>query len=394
MTHLLLAVIYLAFVSLGLPDALLGAAWPGMYGQFGVPVSRAGLVSTLISVGTVVSSLNSHRMTRLLGPGRVTAFSTALTAAALFGFSFCRSFPALCLMAVPYGLGAGGVDAAINNYVAVHYPSRHMSWLHCMWGIGAAAGPAIMGAVLTRFTWPAGYRVVGALQLVLTALLFLSLPLWARAGGDPAGQDKRPAGGSASLWQTLRIPGVGAVVITFFCYCALESTAGLWASSFLVLARGVDETTAASWAGLFYIGMTAGRFINGFLTVKLSDRSLIRLGAAVAALGAALLLFSPGGLVAAGLVTVGLGCAPVYPCMIHSTPVLFGAERSQSVIGVQMAAAYLGTALVPPFFGLLTRLVSPGLYPLFLLLLVALMVLAHTRLPAEPRGQAAGSPPV
>ena len=387
MTHLLLAVIYLSFVSLGLPDALLGAAWPSMYPDLGAPVSYAGLVSTIISVGTVVSSLNSHRMTRLLGPGKVTALSTGLTAAALFGFSLCRSFPMLCLVAIPYGLGAGGVDAAINNYVAIHYPSRHMSWLHCMWGIGAAVGPGIMGAALTRFAWPAGYRIVGGLQLLLTAALFLSLPLWAKSGGRSPEKSEKKSETSMSNRQVLRLPGVMAIVVTFFCYCALESTAGLWAASFLVLGRGVDETTAAAFASFFYLGMTLGRFVNGFLTLRFSDRFLVRLGGAVAGVGALSLLLPLGRIfAAAGLVTVGLGCAPVYPCMIHETPALFGADKSQSIIGVQMAAAYLGTALIPPLFGLLLRRLTPALYPPSLLLLTALMLLAHTRLP-KARGE-------
>ncbi len=376
MTHLLLAVIYLSFISLGLPDALLGAGWPVMYRDLNAGIGWAGVVSTIISVSTVVSSLNSDRMTRRFGAGTVTAVSVALTAVSLFGFSAAPGFWALCVLAVPYGLGAGAVDAAINNYAAIHYESRHMSWLHCMWGIGAAAGPYIMGWALTNRTWRFGYGAVGALQVLLTAALFLSLPLWKRGEAE----EKRNGGGMTAA-EVLRVPGVIPFVLTFFCYCALESTAGLWAASYLVLSRGIGEETAAGFASLFYIGITLGRFLNGFLTLRLSDRQLIFAGSAVAALGAAVLLMPFGASsAAAGLVLVGLGCAPVYPCMIHSTPAYFGSDKSQSVIGVQMAAAYLGTALVPPLFGALASHVTPALYPPFLLLLTALMAMFHVKL--------------
>ncbi len=380
MTGLLLAVIYVSFVSLGLPDALLGAAWPTMHSELHAGIAWAGAVSTIISVGTVVSSLNSDRLTRRFGPGLVTAVSTGMTAGALFGFSLCRSFPVLCILAIPYGLGAGGVDAAINNYVAVHYPSRHMSWLHCMWGVGAAAGPYIMGAALRKMTWHTGYAAVGVLQAALTAVLFISLPLWRRQESEA----ERSSAPALPLRRVLTIPGVKNIILTFFCYCALESTAGLWAASFLTLARGVDRTRAATFAGLFYIGMTLGRFINGFLTVKLSDRKLIRLGMSVAAAGAALMLLPAGEYASlAGLVILGLGCAPIYPCVIHSTPEYFGADRSQAIIGVQMASAYLGTALIPPIFGAIAGSTTLSLYPFFLLTLILLMAIAFSTLPRK-----------
>ncbi len=383
MTHLLLAVIYLAFISLGLPDAVLGAGWPVMYKDLHAGLGYAGIVSTIISVSTVISSLNSDRMTRRFGAGRVTAVSAAVTALSLFGFSAAPRFWVLCVLAVPYGLGAGGVDAAVNNYAAVHYENRHMSWLHCMWGIGAAAGPYIMGWALTDRTWRAGYLTVGALQVVLTALLFLSLPLWQKR--PDAGESA--SGGSLAPPDVLRLPGAIPFIATFFCYCALESTAGLWAASYLALGRGVGEQTAAGWASLFYIGITAGRFLNGFLTMKLSDARLVSLGAVISAAGAAVLLFIPGDAFAvAGLILVGLGCAPVYPCLIHATPAYFGADKSQAVIGVQMAAAYCGTALIPPLFGLLASHVDVRLYPPFLLALAALMFALH-RLVARRSGQ-------
>lgn len=381
MISLLLPVIYASFISLGLPDALLGAAWPTMYAELGVPVSWAGGISTVISAGTVTSSLMSDRMTRRFGAGRVTAFSVGLTAAALFGFSVCRSYLPLIVLALPYGLGAGGVDAAINNYVAIHYSSRHMSWLHCMWGVGAATGPYIMGWALTHMSWPTGYRIVGVLQVILTAVIFLSLPLWRNdRPASPEGSPSRPM----ALREVIAVPGVKAVVVLFFCYCGVESTAGLWASSYLVLHHGVSEAAAAHFASLFYIGITLGRGINGFLTARFTDRQLIRAGSALAALGA-LLLFLPLGRLPAlvGLVTVGLGCAPIYPCVIHSTPAYFGADRSQAVIGVQMASANLGTALVPPVFGALGGAFGMWLYGPFMLAILAVLALAHRRLTAR-----------
>ncbi len=377
---LLLGVIYLAFISLGLPDSLLGSAWPSMYGPLGVPMSFAGVISALISAGTIVSSLMSDRLTKRWGAGRVTAISVGLTAAALAGFSASASFWALCLWAVPYGLGAGSVDAALNNYVALHYASRHMSWLHCMWGLGATAGPYIMGCALTTgMGWQGGYRIISVLQIALTLILIASLPMWkSRSGGGAEGDGSaRPL----TLGEIVRISGAKAVMLTFFCYCALEQTAGLWASSYLVLQRGVTPERAASFSGLFFIGITAGRALNGFLTLKLNDRQLIRLGQAIIASGVLALLLPLGqGVSLAGLVLIGLGCAPIYPCVIHSTPDHFGAENSQAIIGVQMASAYTGVCVMPPLFGLIANHLSTGLFPLFLLAVLLLMLLTHERL--------------
>ncbi|MCI5956821.1 MAG: MFS transporter [Clostridiales bacterium] len=380
MIHLLLAVIYLAFISLGLPDALLGAAWPSMYGQFGVPLSYMGAISMIIALGTVVSSLQSDRLTRWLGAGKVTALSVATTAVALYGFSISRSFAMLCLWAIPYGLGAGSVDAALNNYVALHYASRHMSWLHCMWGVGASVGPSIMGyALMGGQGWNAGYRFIALLQLALTALLLLSLPLWRRR--DTAAQADGKADGPLTLRRVIAIPGAREIMIAFLCYCSLEQTAGQWASSYLALHRGLAAETAAGLASLFYIGITVGRALSGFLTLKLNDTQMTRLGMALTALGVALLLLPLGQTGAfLGLAVTGLGCAPVYPCLIHSTPARFGAGRSQALIGVQMASAYVGTCVTPPLFGAIAGRISMALYPAALLAILLLMTVMHERL--------------
>ena len=380
MIQLLLPIIYLAFISLGLPDSLLGSAWPSMYPLLGVPVSHAGILSMIISFGTIVSSLNSDQLTRALGAGKVTAISVGMTAAALFGFSVSTQFWMLCLWAVPYGLGAGSVDAALNNYVALHYESRHMSWLHCMWGIGTMVSPMVMGRVLAGGgPWTAGYRYIALFQIALTAVLFLSLPLWQKRTGEAAEDGTAPQ--ALSLGQVFRLPGAKEVMLCFFCYCALETTAGLWASSHLTLTRGVAADTAASFASLFYIGITAGRAACGFLTLKLSDTQMIRLGQGVLAVGvAALLVPGPQLLALAGLVLVGVGCAPIYPSIIHATPDHFGADRSQAVIGIQMASAYVGNLVMPPLFGLLANNITPALFPFYLLVLLVLMVVMHEQL--------------
>ena len=375
MVHLLLAIIYMAFISLGLPDGLLGAAWPSMVPELGTPVSFAGVIFVIISVGTVVSSLLSQRLNLRFGPGRVTAFSVAMTAAALFGFASCRTVWQLCLWALPYGLGAGSVDACLNNYVALHYASRHMSWLHCMWGIGASVGPYIMGAVLSAGRhWSAGYRSIGVLQLALTALLLLSLPLWKKGEEQGEGEKAKPL----RLKEILAIPGAKPLLLAFFCYCALEQTMGLWAGSYLALYRSFTPERAAGFTGLFFLGITLGRALNGFLTIRFSDSFLTRTGFVIMALGIAAVLLPLGDALAlAGLVLVGLGCAPVYPCIIHATPARFGAGRSQAVIGILMAGAYLGNCLMPPLFGLIANHISIGLLPPYLLLLLAVMALSH-----------------
>ena len=383
MIHWLLAIIYLAFISLGLPDALLGSAWPSMYQELSVPVSYSGIIFMLIAGGTIVSSLQSDRLTKRFGTGKVTAVSVLLTATALLGFSFSHSYLALCLWAVPYGLGAGSVDASLNNYVALHYASRHMSWLHCMWGIGASLGPYVMGYALTGGqSWNMGYRAIAFLQIGLTAVLFISLPLWDRQGKGDAGQGAEDAREKPlSLRQVLKIPGAKEIMITFFCYCALEQTANLWAGSYLVLHQGLSAQEAAGQAGLFFAGITVGRFLSGFLTWRLNDTQMIRLGQALIAAGI-LAFFLPLGELSslAGLALIGLGCAPIYPSIIHATPARFGKHRSQAMIGVQMAFAYIGTCVMPAVFGLLADHVSVSLLPYDLLLILVLMVVMHERM--------------
>lgn len=383
---LLLAVIYMAFISLGLPDALLGSAWPSMHGQLEVPLSYAGIITMIISAGTIISSLFSDKMTRRLGTGKVTAISVGLTAVSLLGFSFSRSFVMLCVIALPYGLGAGAVDAALNNYVALHYKARHMSWLHCFWGVGATIGPYIMGACLTGgLQWFSGYRIIGIFQVVLTAILILSLPLWKKTTGA---ERKEQSGESMSMGRLLKLPGVKEVMISFFCYCAVEQTAGLWGASYMVMERGMSPQKAAKWASLFYLGITVGRFICGFIAMRMSDKSMIRLGQGVIIAGIFLLIF-PGGnlMMCIGLIMVGVGCAPIYPSIIHETPINFGADLSQALIGMQMAFAYIGTTIMPPLFGTLAGIVGIRLYPFYLLVITLLMIWMVEKLNKVPKAE-------
>ena len=356
---------------------MLGAAWPTMYPEFGVPLSYAGIISVIISCGTISSSLLSDRMTRRFGTGNVMVVSVAMTALALFGFSASRSFWMLCLLAVPYGLGAGGVDASLNNYVALHYASRHMSWLHCMWGVGASVGPYIMSyALLGGMGWNKGYLYIAVFQMILTAVLLISLPAWKKRSAE-----NQTAAKALPLSQVLRIRGAKEIMLAFFCYCALEQMVGLWASSYLVMKDGLSADEAAGFASLFYIGITAGRAIGGFLTYRFNDKQMIRLGEAVLAIGVVVMLLPFGRVVSmTGLVLIGLGCAPIYPSVIHSTPDHFGAENSQAIIGVQMASAYIGSLLMPPVFGLIANHIGVGLLPVVAALVLALMAWMNEKL--------------
>lgn len=383
---LLLSLIYLAFISLGLPDPLLGAAWPSMQEIFGVPISYMGFVSMVISGGTICSSLFSERLTKKFGTKYVTVCSVFLTAAALFGFSTCNSFWMLCLWAIPYGLGAGAIDAALNNYVALHYNSRHMSWLHCFWGVGTIVSPYVMSWALTNSVWQSGYRAVSGIQAAIGVILLLTLSVWKVNQKKELSEE---SGRVLGIRGALKIKGVPYLLLGFFCYCAAESTTMLWASSYLVEARGVGKELAAAFGSLFFIGITAGRFLSGIVSERVGDRNMIRIGTAVIVCGAVLVLLPVSSDLPAliGLVVIGLGCAPIYPSIIHSTPANFGAENSQAIIGIQMASAYTGSTFMPPLFGLLANHVSIGLFPIYLLVIFCVMfVMVETTYRKTRRG--------
>lgn len=367
----LLALIYLAFISLGLPDSLLGAGWPVMRTELTVPTHYMGIVAMVISGGTVVSSLASDKLTKKSGTKIVTVASVFLTVIALFGFSFSTKFWMLVFFAVPYGLGAGAIDAALNNYVALHYKAKHMSWLHCFWGVGTIISPFIMGYALTNLKWNDGYRIVGFIQLAIAVLLLATLPVWKINKNAKVVEQK-----SAGIIDALKIKGVPLILIGFFAYCAAEATAMQWASTYFVEVKGVSAEKSATLASLFYIGITAGRFVSGFITDKIGDRKMIIAGTVVLAVGVTALMLPVDSEVLAicAFVTIGFGCAPVYPCIIHSTPLNFGAENSGAIIGIQMASAYIGTTFVPPLFGFLASALGYNILPIYLLAFFALMI--------------------
>lgn len=379
MYSLLLVIIYLAFISLGLPDSLLGSAWPQMHLELNASLSSAGIITMIISLGTVVSSLLSDRLNIKLGTGKVTVISVLMTAVALLGFSMSNNFILLCVLAIPYGLGAGAVDAALNNYVALHYSSRHMSWLHCFWGLGASIGPYIIGTCMTHnLGWRGGYSIISILQFIITAILFISLPLWKKVEDIDNIHEENNERRAKSLSEVLHIKGVIYILVAFFCYSAVEQTTILWCASYLVLNRSIAGNTAAKFAAFFYMGITFGRFLCGFIADKLGDRNMIRLGMGIIIIGVIMLLIPASGKMTAllGLAIIGLGCAPIYPSIIHSTPFNFGAENSQAVIGIQMAFAYVGTTFMPPLFGVIAQYVNIGLFPAYILVFTAIMFIS------------------
>jgi len=378
MTILLLIIIYIAFISLGLPDSMLGAAWPSIRVGLNLPIAGAGLIAMIVSAGTIVSSLMSSILLKKLGTGKLTLISVSMTAVALLGFSFSNSYIWLCLMAVPLGLGAGAVDSGLNNFVALHFSARHMSWLHCFWGIGATIGPIIMSASISQSgSWQSGYLVVAIIQACLVIILLFSLPIW-RAFHNNLQANEVIESKEESLFK---LPGIRPALIGFFCYCALESTAGLWGASFLVKTRGVSAAFAAGWVAMYYLGITFGRLINGFITAILSNQTLIRCGQLLIGLGASLLLiFNQSYVSLVALIFIGMGCAPIYPSMLHETPVRFGKNNSSRLMGIQMASAYTGTTLVPPALGVIMGALGIQLYPLFILILLVVMYVSSERL--------------
>ena len=380
MFGLLVAIIYLSFISLGLPDSLLGSAWPVMHVQFDVPLSYAGIISMIICIGTIISSLFSDKLTKKFGTGLVTFVSVTMTAVALFLFSIATKYWMLIIFAIPYGLGAGGVDASLNNYVALHLKARNMSWLHCMWGIGAAVSPYIMSYAITGGSgWNQGYLIVSIIQIVLSFILLISLPLWKKCAQNntvECSQTKETT--PLKFKEIFKIKGAIACFICFFAYSALEQTTMLWASSYMVGHNGITAEDAAKFASLFFIGITVGRGVNGFLTLKLSDKTLIRIGQVFILVGI-IFVFIPNVniLTIIGFVIIGLGCAPVYPSIIHMTPSLFGEDKSQAMIGVQMASAYIGSCIAPPIYGLIANHLSVTALPIYLIVFLILMIVMH-----------------
>ncbi len=383
MISFLIAIIYLAFISLGLPDSMVGAAWPVMHGEISADLSYAGIITMIISVGTIISSLLSDRITRKFGAGMVTAASTLIMAVAIFGFSIGGSFIEICLWSIPYGLGAGAIDAALNNFVALHYNSRTMSWLHCFWGLGATISPYIMGYCITGgFGWRNGYFSVSIVQVAIAALLFFSLPLWKRKAAENAEvNESNSLENPLGISGVIKLKGIFPLLIAFFAYCSVEQTAMLWSASYLVENRGIDADAAAKFSSFFLIGITVGRFLSGIIADRLGDKTLIRIGTYIIIFGTMLVFVPISSTVALiGLIIIGFGCAPIYPAVIHSTPENFGKENSQAIIGIQMAAAYTGITFMPMLFGFISSVTNIAIFPLYLLIITLFMLIMIERL--------------
>ncbi|MGL5314602.1 MAG: MFS transporter [Peptostreptococcaceae bacterium] len=379
MLKVLLVIIYIAFISLGLPDAILGSAWPMIYQDLNVPISYAGVATMIVAGGTIVSSFFSEKLIRRFGTGKVTTFSVFLTAAGLLGIYFAPSFVWICILGIPLGIGAGAVDSALNNFVAVNYEAKHMNWLHCFWGIGATSGPFIMSLYLLKSNgWRMGYATIGIIQAVLVICLFISLPLWKKF--EVKDNDEESNSKEVKVSTLLKLPGAKPALLSFFCYCSVELTTGLWASSFLVVNNGMHAELAAKWVSLYYLGITVGRFLAGFIAMKLNNKAMIRMGQIIAVLGALLLVMPiPNSIQLFGLILIGLGCAPIYPAMLHETPNRFGKEMSQGIMGIQMATAYVGSTFVPPLFGMISKFTGFGLLPYFILILIIIMLVSSER---------------
>ena len=366
---LLAAIIYIAFISLGLPDSMLGAAWPMMYADLNVPISYAGFISMTVCGGTVVSSIMYSRLARRIPTGIVTAVSVAMTALALMGFSFASSFPMIIALAVILGLGAGAVDAGLNNYVAIHFKARAMSFLHASWGIGTTVGPFLLSYLISiGLGWQEGYRILSTVQFTICIMLFASLPLWKKAENAEKGDTTAPVPEYRRFCKGAVIPAI----LAFFAYCSMENTAMIWSATFLVEARGFSEGLAAVSAGVLFWGMTAGRLFSGFISDRLGDRKMLAIGETASLIAILLIAFIPGRLSVAALFLLGFGFGPIYPSMIHQTPEYFGVERSSEIMGLEMASAYVGSMFMPPVFGLIGRRISMDVFPLFALFFLIL----------------------
>jgi fucose permease len=379
MATLLLVIIYMAFISLGLPDAVLGSAWPVIHENLNVSVSSVGIMTMIISGGTIISSLFSQKIIKVFGTGKVTMVSVAMTAIGLIGISVTPSYLGMCLLAIPLGLGAGSVDSALNNFVALHYEAKHMNWLHCFWGIGATAGPFLMSMFLLKENgWRTGYSTIGTIQAILVIVLIITLPVWKKfeKNEDVTEAEKR----NTSITALLKLKGAKPTLLAFFCYCSVEATTGLWGSSFLVISKGISAEKAAKWVSLYYLGITVGRFLAGFIAMKFNNKKMIRLGQIISLCGAITLVI-PFSIYfqMVGLILIGLGCAPIYPAMLHETPSRFGSEMSQGIMGVQMATAYVGSTFMPPLFGIIGKYMAFNLLPFYLVAIVIIMILSTER---------------
>lgn len=374
MTVVLLVVIYISFIGLGIPDSLFGAAWPAIYTEMNIPVSWANFVTILISAGTIVSSLFSAKLINYLGTAKITAVSTTITAVALYGFSCSTNIIWMCIFSIPLGLGAGAIDTSLNNYVALHYKAVHMNFLHCFYGIGVSLSPFLMSLALSDNSWRSGYKTVFLFQLCIAILTIISIPLWEKVQHSSK-TISTENGRTVVFSKLLKNKKIRMSCMSFFGSCGLEYTCGVWGSTFLVISRGIPADTAAFLITFYYVGMALGRFLSGILSISINSTRIIKLGQAIT-LAAIIIIILPFPAYISGiaLFMIGLGNGPVFPNMLHLTPENFGKDLSQSVMGVQMAASYFGIMLSPALFGLISQNISVSLFPYYLLIMFAIML--------------------
>lgn len=383
---LFLVLIYINFISLGLPDVLLGTAWPDMHLTFAVGIDAAGPVNMVISGMTILSGLMAGALLKRLGTGRLVAFSTLLTALAMLGFALAPTYMWLLVLAVPFGLGAGAIDAAINDYVAAHYSTRHMNWLHAMWGLGAMLGPVLISIAIASGGWRSGYIWVAGIQLVLTLVMLFAIPMWDRHAGGAQTPQEKAAVPSSTLLEAIRTPGVPLSMLAFIAYCSAESSLGLWGASYLTQLRGMDTAAAAMWVSVYFGGITAGRFLSGFISARVSSQSLLRIGAASALVGAVLIALPlPPAVCAVGMLLFGLGLAPLFPTMLHLTPQRFGGTHAARIIGLQISSAYIGSTFVPPIIGWVASATGLGILPYCLVAFMTLELICGTWIDARAK---------
>lgn len=365
-------IIYAAFISLGLPDSLLGVAWPEMVGEFHVAYSAAGIISMTISICTVIASLQTARITRKMGTGKLVLGSVLLTVIGLIGFAFTQNFYLLILAALPLGLGAGAIDTSLNDYVAVNLKPHHMNWLHAFWGVGATMGPMIMGVVLNNhYSWRNGYMIIGGIQLMLVLILFFSLPLWKQ---NKQKASKESDDRTTSFGAVIKQKGVFFALLSFFFYVGLEGVIFLWGSSYLIEVKSLSVGTASFIVSIFFASLTIGRMISGFITFWLSNQKLLLYSEIALLLGIFIVAFGAGSVLFAGFILIGLGCAAIYPTMMNETPRRFGERNSSSIIGFQVALGSVGIMVIPPFIGVIFQSFTMSLFPVFLMVFAFILL--------------------
>lgn len=375
MATLLLIVIFIDFIGLGIPDSLFGAAWPAINSDFGLPISAANAVTVTMTVCSIISSLMSAKLTEKFSTSKIAAVSTALTAVGLFGFSISKNIYMMFFFTLFLGFGAGAIDAVLNNYVAVHYRASHMNFLHCFYGIGVTLSPYLMSLALKNRSWQSGYHLAFIIQLVISIIAFASLPLWQKNGRLSESSDEKSE--KSSFAELIKLPGIKSTWLVFFGSCALEYVGGTWSSSFLVNSRGITVDRAALFVTVYYGGIAFGRFLSGIFSSKLKPQQIILIGT-ILIIPAIFLVSQPfiPNLIAVGMFLIGLGNGPLYPNMVHLTPIRFGAQRSQAVMGSQMAAAYIGILSMPTLTGFLAQKFSTDIFPYCLAVLYGIMLIS------------------